>query len=89
MKEVSLERAIAFLKANRSYGKFRKNLRELGGDTIQNHWRVIVEAPDLLGVESFLDCGFHWYETPEGDSYWRELEAKWQKFLKEEEEKDD
>ena len=66
-----------FLKANRAYSKFKRNVLEainINNSDITNESTLLIDA--------LSQCAFSWYATPEGRNYWSELSLKWQALVR-------
>ena len=66
-----------FLKANRAYSKFKRNVLET--TNIDNS--DITNKSTLL-IDALHRCSFSWYSTPEGRNYWADLALKWQALVR-------
>jgi len=62
-----------FLKENRCYSKFVKNLQLRPIDT---EYKFYIVNSDLSNP---IDGAFHWEETPEGHYFWENIRNKWNK----------
>ena len=69
-----------FLRKNKSIRAFKKNLKnECGPDeTISKHLDAIDNNPKRI-----INSAFVYSETPQGTSYWNDLNNKWLQQIKE------
>ena len=65
---------ITFLKKNRAYSKFMRNLTY---KTIQDLNDAVVLAEEKGQYGNPIVAAFVWEDTPEGWEYWNDIEAKW------------
>ena len=65
-----------FLKANRAYSKFKRNVLRFAstGDDPTTESTLLIEA--------LSHCSFRWFYTPEGRQYWADLYTKWQALVR-------
>jgi hypothetical protein len=65
----------SFLKANNALKQFKINCRYRGRTpewlTSSNYY-----------IEDILDNAFYWAEQPEGGVFWRDLNTKWGKYIR-------
>ena len=66
-----------FLKVNRAYSKFKRNVLE--ATNTDNGNNTTSESAPL--IEALNQCSFSWYSTPEGRDYWADLAIKWQALI--------
>ena len=65
-----------FLKANRAYSKFKRNVLE----ATSTRDDTTSESTPL--IEALSQCSFSWYSTPQGRNYWSNLAVKWQALVR-------
>ena len=66
-----------FLKANRAYSKFKRNVLEA---TNTDNSDTTNESTPL--IDALSHCSFSWHSTLEGSNYWADLAFKWQALVR-------
>ena len=79
---------IDFLKKNDALKAYKKNALKDGRyrNTVINYInpltkKNICHAFNYKEYDELINYAFYWAKTKEGDSYWRELSAKWTQFI--------
>ena len=74
------EKLINFLNQKNIYDQFMINVKnEATATEMRNYWEFV---NDHLNPEDIINTSFLFENTPEGEGFWKEIEEKWQKYLK-------
>ena len=65
----------SFLKANNALKQFKRNCRYRGRNM---DWLT----SSFYYLEEAIDYAFYWADQPEGTAFWRDLNAKWGKYIR-------
>lgn len=66
----------SFLKVNNALEQFKRNCRYRGRDY---DW---ITSSSHYCIEDIIDIAFYWAYQPEGSIFWRDLNDKWQKYIR-------
>lgn len=78
MNEEIIKEFIKFLKKNRAYSKFKKNLKNINED---EKTRNIDTYLSITTPYNYLWSAFDWSKTPEGTGYWVNLKDQWEVII--------
>jgi hypothetical protein len=84
-----IKKFLLFLKENDALDKFKKNIKaqkKYEFKTLENNiniFSILTFKPIFESgyYREFINFGVSWSETPEGTSYWANLDIKWRKML--------
>lgn len=66
----------SFLKANNALKQFKRNCRYRGSN---NGW---ITSSYAYYIDDIIDHAFIWAEQPEGAEFWKSLNEKWRKYIR-------
>lgn len=66
----------SFLKTNNALEQFKRNCRYRGRNI---EW---LNSHSFYYIEDIIDYAFLWADQPEGSIFWRNLNDKWQKYIR-------